>query len=278
MSVVAWTLASPVHQHLDDLGELIAQEDGHDRRRRLVGAQTVVVAAARDAGAQEILVLVDGLDDRSKEHHELQVLERGVAGVEEVFVGRTERPVVVLARTVDALERLLVQQAHQIVAAGDELHLLHHEEVVVNGLVELGIHGREFVLARRHLVVLRLGRDAQCPKLVIEVLHVRGDGWANGTEIVLFELLALARSRAEQRAAADNEVAALTVCVLLDEEVLLLVAHGRHDALGMLAEQGEYALGLLVEGGHGAQQRGLLIQRLAGVGAKRRGGCRARRP
>ena len=144
-----------VHQHLDDLGELVAQEDRHDRRRGLVGAETVVVAAAGDAGAQEVLVLVDGLDDRSKEHHELQVLERGVAGVEEVFVGRTGDQLLCLPEPLMPSNgfscsrhtrswRLAMSFIFSII------------EIVVNGHVELGIHGREFVLARRHLVVLRL--------------------------------------------------------------------------------------------------------------------------
>ena len=150
-----------VHDHLDDLGELVAQEDGHDRRRRLVGAQAMIVAAARGTGAQEVLVLVHGLDHGGEEDDELQVLQRRVAGFEQVLVGGAERPVVVLAASVDALERLLVQQAHQVVAACDELHLLHHEEVVIHRGVELGVHGRELMLAGRDLVVLGLGRNAQ---------------------------------------------------------------------------------------------------------------------
>ena len=44
------------------------------------------------------------------------VLQRRVAGLEQVLVGGAERPVVVLAASVGALERLLVQQAHQVVA------------------------------------------------------------------------------------------------------------------------------------------------------------------
>ncbi len=39
----------------------------------------------------------------------------------------------------------------------------------------------------------------------------------------------------------------------------------------MLAEEGEHALGLLVQRRHRAQQRGLLVERLARVGAKRGG-------
>ncbi len=92
----------------------------------------------------------------SEEDDELQVLQRRVAGLEQVLVGGAERPVVVLAASVDALERLLVQQAHEVVAACDELHLLHHEEVVIHRGVELRVYGRELMLAGGDLVVLGL--------------------------------------------------------------------------------------------------------------------------
>ncbi len=82
---------------------------------------------------------------------------------------------------------------------------------------------------------------------------------------------ALGGGGAEQRPAANDQVATLPICVLLDEEILLLVTHIRHHALRMLAEEGEHALGLLVQRRHRAQQRGLLVERLARVGAKRGG-------
>ena len=88
---------------------------------------------------------------------------------------------------------------------------------------------------------------------------------------MLLELLPLGGGGAEQRPAANDQVATLPICVLLDEEILLLVTHIRHHALRMLAEEGEHALGLLVQRRHRAQQRGLLVERLARVGAKRGG-------
>ena len=180
-------------------------------------------SAARDARAQQVLILVHGLDHRGEEHDELQVLLGRVTGIQQVLVGGAQRPVVVLAAPVDALEGFLVQQAHQVVAARDELHLLHDEEIVVHGLVELGVHRGELVLARRDLVVLRLGRNAQRPQLVIEVLHVGRDGGADRAEVVLLEFLALGGRGAEEGASVMTRVAPLAVRLLLDEEVLLLV-------------------------------------------------------
>ena len=175
---------------LDNLGKLVTQEDGHNRRRSLVGAQTMVIAGRGNRGTQELLIVIDGLDHRGEEDDELQVVERGVTRIEQILGLGAERPVVVLARTVDALERLLVQQADQVVAGGDELHLLHHDQVLVDGLVDLTVDGGELMLAGSDLVVLGLGGNAERPQLVVQILHIGRDGGADSAKIVLLEFLA----------------------------------------------------------------------------------------
>ena len=148
---------------LDDLGKLVAQEDGHNRRRSLIGAQTMIVAGRGNGGTQELLIIIDGLDHRGEEDDELQVVERGVARIEQILGLGAKRPVVVLARTVDALKGLLVQQADQVVTGGDELHLLHHDQILVDGLVDLAIDRRELMLAGSDLVVLGLSGNTKRP-------------------------------------------------------------------------------------------------------------------
>ena len=64
---------------LEDLLQLGAEEDRDDRRRRLVGAEAVVLAGVGDRRAQQLLVVVDGLDDGRAEEQELQVLVRRLA-------------------------------------------------------------------------------------------------------------------------------------------------------------------------------------------------------
>src|ERR687884_590671 len=51
--------------------------------------------------------------------------------IEMIAGGGAHGPVVVLARAVHARERLLVQQAHEAVAAGHRLHQLHRQLLVV---------------------------------------------------------------------------------------------------------------------------------------------------
>ena len=70
----------------------------------------------KNVKAQQVLIVVHGLDDRAEEEQELGVLARGLAGVEEVDarVGG-HGPVVVLAGAVHALEGLFVEQADEAV-------------------------------------------------------------------------------------------------------------------------------------------------------------------
>src|SRR4051812_44246025 len=84
-------------------------------------------------------------------------------------------------------------------------------------------------------------------------------------EILVLQFLPLGRRRAEQRSASRDQVGAQVVEVLVDQEVFLFGADGREDLLGLgVAEQAEDAQGLAGERLHGAQKRGLLVERLAG--------------
>ena len=76
-------------------------------------------ADATDARSRRA-VLVHGADHRRAEHEELRVVVRRVAGEQEVALGGVaEREVHVLARAVDAGERLLVEQALHAVLLRD---------------------------------------------------------------------------------------------------------------------------------------------------------------
>ena len=231
----------------------------------------MIVARAGDADAQQILILVHGLDHRRQEQQELRVLHRRRARIEQVFapVGGN-RPVVVLARSVHALERLFMQQADQPVAVGDLLHHLHRELVVVGGDVRGRKDRRHLVLAGRDLVVLRLGVYAQLPKLLVQIGHERLDARADRAKVVILQLLPLRAPRAQKRAAGENQVGALLIIFLVDQEILLLGANGRRHAADPLAKERQHAAGLLADGLHRAQQRRFLIQNLARVRAERR--------
>ena len=167
----------------------------------------MVVARSGHAQAQQVLILIDGLDDRHQEQQELRVLIGRFTGGQQVDAGvGGHGPVVVLTAPVDAREGFFMEQADQAVLSGHLLHDLHGELVVVRGHVGGGVDGGQLMLGGGHLVVLGLGEDAQLPQLFVQVLHVCLDPGLDGAEIVVVQLLALGRLRAEQGAASVDQI------------------------------------------------------------------------
>ena len=148
---------------------------------------------------------------------------RRLAGLEQVVsdvVGH--RPVQVLARAVDARERLFVQQELKPVAVGDPLHRLHHQHVVVGGDVGVFKRDGQLVLGRRDLVMPRLDRNAELVKLGLGLEHAGEHPLGDGAEVMVFQLLPLGRLGPEERAAGIDQVGPGEVEVLVDQEILLL--------------------------------------------------------
>jgi hypothetical protein len=142
----------------------------------------VLVARRGDARAQQPRVLVHRLQHGGEEDEEAHVLVRRLPRLEQVEAvdlgvvgGDRHRPVAVLARAVDAGERLLVQHGLQPVAERDLAQRRHHELVVVGGEVGLGEARRHLELARRHLVVPRDDRHAELVELVLDLGDARLD-------------------------------------------------------------------------------------------------------
>ncbi len=256
---------------LEDVGQHVAEEDRDDRRRRFVGAEAVVVASAGDAVAEQALELVDGADHRGAEDQELHVVVRRLARVEEVVPEVVAHaPVEVFARAVDPGKWLLVQQARETVLRRDPSHHLHRHHLMVGGDVGVLEDRRDFVLARGDLVVTGLDRDADLVELALDVHHEREDAVGDGPEVLILELLALGGLGAEERPAGVDEIRAVEEELPVDEEVLLLGPAGRHDPVGLRAEQLQDADGLLRERLHRAEERRLLVERLTGPADERR--------
>ena len=255
---------------LEDLGEHVAEEHREDRRRRFVGAEAMIVAGVRDAVAQQALPHVDRANHRGAEEQELHVVVRRVAGAQQVVAEVVaDAPVQVLAGAVDAGKRLLVQQARQPVLRRHPLHRLHRHHLVIGGDVGALEDRRDFVLRRRDFVVARLDRHAALVELGLDFRHEREHALGDRAEVLILELLALRRPRAEQRAAGVQQVGTREVEVAVDQEIFLLGAAGRGDARRARSEQLQHAHGLRRERFHRAEQRRLLVERHAGPADER---------
>ena len=155
---------------------------------------------------------------------------RRVARIEQVALRRAaERPVDVLARAVDAGEWLFVRQAGHAVFLGHPLERDHHQLLMIGRQVGRLEDRRDFVLRRGHFVVPRLDRNAELEQLALGFQHEGQHALRNGAEVMIFELLALRRLGAEQRATGGEQVGPSKVEVPIDQEVFLLRAGGRGD-------------------------------------------------
>ncbi len=178
-------------------------------------------------------------------------------------VGR-HRPVVVLARSVDAGERLFVKQADQAVFVGGLSHYFHRQVLVVGAEIGVLKDRGEFVLAGGDFVVAGLHRHAELEELGFHIGHVGKNALGNRSEILVFHFLPLGRLGAEERSSGVDQVGAKEKEVLVDQEVFLLRPDSRKDVTHVLAEELEDADRLRGEGFHRAQQGGLLVEGFAG--------------
>ncbi len=192
---------------LEDVGQLVAEEDRDDRRRRFVRAEAMVVAGAGNRVAEQPLELVDGAEHGAAEHEELHVLVRRLARVEQVVAEVVAHaPVEVFAGAVDAGERLLMEQAREAEVRRQPPHRLHRHHLMIGGDVRVLEDRRDFVLARRDFVVPRLDRNADLVELALDFHHEGEDALGNRAEVLILELLALRRLGAEERPAGVDEV------------------------------------------------------------------------
>ena len=177
-----------------------------------------------------------------------------------------------LTGAVHTLEGLFMQQTHHAVLSGDALHQLHGELIVVGGDVDGGEDRRQLVLCGSDLIVLGLGIDAQLPQLLVQLRHERLDALFDRAEVVVVELLTLGRTRAEEGASGIFQILAAFVNILVDQKVFLLGADSRVYAGDVgLAEEVQDPHALVVDAVHRAQQGGLFVQHIAGIGHERGG-------
>ena len=172
-----------------------------------------------------------------------------------------------LARAVDAGERLLVEQALHAVLLGDRLEA--SSSAAAGGRRRRWPRSNIGAISNwpgRDLVVAGLGRDAELEQLALGVHHEAEHPLGDRAEVVVVELLALRRLGAEQRAAGVDQVGPGQEEVPVDQEVLLLgAAERRRRRRGC---RGRTASGSARRASPiacwRAQQRRLVVQRLAG--------------
>ena len=175
-------------------------------------------------------------------------------------------PVVVLARAVDTVERLLMEQHPEAVFVGHLLHQAHQQHVVVDRQVAFLVDGSQLKLPRRHLVVARLAGNAQLQGLRLQVFHEGLDAFRDGAEVVVVHLLVLGRVVPHERPSRQHEVGTRRVEAFVHQEVLLFPAQVGLHLLHFPVEITADGRSRLADGMQRFQQRGLVVERFARVG------------
>ena len=103
----------------------------------------------------------------------------------------SQRPVVVLAGTIDSLEWLFMQEDTETMLAGNVSHQCHDQQVMIVGQVTFFEDRSQFELVRSHFVVASLQRNTQFERFDFQFLHELKNARRNRTEVVIFQLLVL---------------------------------------------------------------------------------------
>ena len=260
------------HKLADNILKLLTKENGNNGRRCLIRTKSQVISDIRCTLTKQVGMLVDRLHDAGEHQKEPDVALRGIARINQVHpgVGR-QRPVVVLSGAVDPVKRLLMKQAAKAVMVRHALHRLHDQLVMVRCKVCCLINRSQLMLRRCNLIVLRLRRNAELPELLIQILHVFADAFANDSEVMILHLLSLRSRCPEQGAPCKNKIRPLQIFLLVNQEVLLLRSCGcRHLGCGGIAEQTDNPECFAVNCLHGTKERRLLVECLSRIGAENR--------
>ena len=208
---------------LDDLGKLVAQEDGHNRWRSLVGAQTMRIGCTHDRCLEQTVVLVYTHQSLCDEDYETEVILRCLARtMKQNACICSETPVVVLTGTIDACEWLLMEKYAETVMASYLLHQAHQEHIVVNGKVGLLEDRCQLKLVWCYLVVTGLARNTEFKSLDFQILHESLNTLWDGAEVVVVHLLVLGRIMTHQGATCQHQVRTCCIQAFIYQEVLLL--------------------------------------------------------
>ena len=92
----------------------------------------MIVACSGGSHPQQVGVHIDRTNDRREYSEEDRVVAGIIARRQQILAAICDGPVAVLARAIDAGERLLVQKANQIHLLGRLPENLHDEHVVVD--------------------------------------------------------------------------------------------------------------------------------------------------
>ena len=224
------------------------------------------IGCAHDRRLDQAIVIIHSLERLDYKHGKTEVVDRRLAwGMKKNACICRERPVFVLAGTVNAFERLLVQEATKAVLAGYALHDGHHEHIMVDGKIGFLEYGRKLKLVWRDLIVTRLARYAKLEGIDLNVLHELFHTSRNRTKIMVIHLLVLGRIVSHECPSCHHKVWTSGIERFINKEVFLFPTKVGHYPFHVWEEILCYSCGGLVNGVQRFFQRHLIVESLTSI-------------
>ena len=218
---------------------MLTKESRDDHWRSLASSETVLVGGRGNGGTEKTAVALNSVKDRDEDKQEAVVGLRLDSGVQQVLTTVSgQGPIAVLARSVDTLERLLVEKNLELVLVRNLGEDIHSQQVVVNSKGCLLEDRGTLELLRSDLIVAGLDWDTKTEELEFSLRHGGHDLGGNTSKVVVVHLLMLRRQVTDQGTTSVLQVGTKRVERAIDQEVLLLSSEGGEDVadLGLGAD------------------------------------------
>jgi hypothetical protein len=177
-------------------------------------------------------------------------------------VSGSNGPVVVLTRSVDVVERLLLKKSSKAELRSDLFNDLHDDDVLVDLAHGVAEERGKLVLVRSNLTVSGTKWDTELKALVLDLLHAcksRGSG-RRRSHVVVAHFLSTSSILSDDGTASELKVRALEELFTRDEEDLLFETNVGLEARNLEAEKVKKTLSFAVQGIHRAEEGGFFIK------------------
>ena len=153
-----------------------------------------------------------------------------------------------LAASVDASKRFLVQQYTEFVALGYTGHYIHQQRVVVNSKVQFFEDGSTLELSRSHFIVTGAEWNTEPVGFIFKIPHESINPFRNGAKIMVFQLLSFGRRVTEHGSSCHDQIRAGIGQALINHKILLFPSKGCSNLAYVLVKVVAYINGCLVQG------------------------------
>ena len=125
------------------------------------------------------------------------------------------------------------------------------------------------MLCRSNFVMFCFCRNTKFPELFVKIMHVSGNTWLQGSEVMIFHFLSFWCGSSQKCTSAEDQVFSLLIEIFVNQEVFLLRSYRCVDMTDLFVSKDVKDTNcFFIQNIHGTEKRSFLIQCLSAVGAE----------